>query len=225
MNIKELTLYSNNLQEQKRFYTETLGFNLLIDSKDRLSVEIGKSILTFEHTDEDVKQYHFAFNIPSNAEHQALSWLKERVDIIKDDNSEIQYFDFWDAYAIYFYDADNNIAEFIARRTLNHESFEEFTEKSVLNICEIGTPTSDLNNVRETLLTEVKLSQYSGHETRFCSIGNENGLFICLNKEIKDFWYPTNEKTFSSDYKISFENESNTFEGEFKNDKLTVDRL
>lgn len=225
MNIKELTLYSNNLQEQKRFYTETLGFNLLIDSKDRLSVEIGKSILTFEHTDEEVKQYHFAFNIPSNAEHQALSWLKERVDIIKDDNSEIQYFDFWDAYAIYFYDADNNIAEFIARRTLNHESFEEFTEKSVLNICEIGTPTSDLYNVRETLLTEVKLSQYSGDATRFCSIGNENGLFICLNKEIKDFWYPTNEKTFSSDYKISFENESNTFEGEFKNDTLTVDRL
>ncbi|MCH2230616.1 MAG: VOC family protein [Crocinitomicaceae bacterium] len=222
MNIQELTLYSNNLANQKRFYSQTLGFQIIVDTDAKLSFQIGVSVLTFEYTAKRKEQYHFAFNIPSNQEEDALLWLKDRLDVLKDGDSEIQYFDFWDANAIYFYDNDRNIVEFIARKTLKKESSTEFSSDCVFNISEIGMPTANMSDIRDKLINQLSLPQYSGDVSRFCSIGNEEGLFICLNKEIKDFWYPTNEKTYSVDFEIRFSHNGNYLKGLFENDKLNI---
>lgn len=225
MNIHELTLYSNNLKEQSDFYAHTLGFEIIHETESKLSFQIGDSILSFEYETEPKEQYHFAFNIPSNKEEDALRWLKDRLEILKDGESEIQYFDFWDANAIYFYDNDRNIVEFIARKTLNKESSEEFNSKGVLNICEIGIPTSNMADLREKLIDQLSIPQYSGDNSRFCSIGDEEGLFICLDKEIKDFWYPTNEKTYSVDFEIRFSSNNSSYKVVYRADKLNIEQL
>ncbi|MDD7886522.1 hypothetical protein [Flavivirga sp. 57AJ16] len=52
---------------------------------------------------------------------------------------------------------------------------------------------------------------FSGDLMRFCALGNEEGLFILINKILKK-WYPTQEEAFTSnfiirgDYNFSFEN-------------------
>ena len=60
-----------------------------------------------------------------------------------------------------------------------------------------------------------KLEIYDGSTERFCAIGDENGLFICINKQSKN-WFPTNEKAYSSPFKIDFENNGTCFSFEFK---------
>jgi len=110
---------------------------------------------------------------------------------------------------IYFYDADYNIVEFIARKSLNNISYQPFNIHSLLGISEIGIPTSDIKHEYATICNRVKLPIYSGTLERFCSIGDENGLFIIINKEIKNKWFPTKDKAISSDFNISFiENET-----------------
>lgn len=222
MHIEELKLYTQDIEEQREFYVNTLGFKLIHSGASSISLTIGKSILTFQLTDQKVEQYHFAFNIPSNQEKEALTWLKQRVEIIKFEENEIQYFDFWDAHAIYFYDADNNIVEFISRKTLQFNSSEVFSIKSILNICEIGTPTSHIQNTREILLNTIGLVQYSGDETRFSAIGDDEGLFICINKDVKKYWFPTNEKAHAEEYTVNIKNHSNRFCLEFKKGHLKL---
>ena len=65
----------------------------------------GDSLLTFR-VDKKSTPYHFAFNIPSNKEKEALVWLKHRAGILSSDGEEIVDFKSWNAKAIYFYDTD-----------------------------------------------------------------------------------------------------------------------
>lgn len=83
MKIKELTLHTTQLERQSHFYEETLGFEKINQATDRVSFKVGDSILTFIQRDE-FTPYHFAINIPSNQVKAALTWLKQRVNILKD---------------------------------------------------------------------------------------------------------------------------------------------
>jgi len=93
MQIKKLKLFTTNIIAQKEFYSKVLGFNISSEDHFSVSFNVGHSILEFQLRDNST-QYHFAFNIPSNKEEEALLWLKSRVKILKDGNKEIQDFDF-----------------------------------------------------------------------------------------------------------------------------------
>jgi catechol-2,3-dioxygenase len=210
MRINRLILYTAQLEEQTSFYKDILGFKLMEKTEDHSSFKIGTSILSF-YFRETSTPYHFAFNIPSNQIKEALAWLKQRVEILTDDMKEIQQFNDWNAEAIYFYDKDNNIVEFIARKNLKIESNNPFRPESLLCISEIGLP---VNNMERTFhhINQVKpLPIYSGDFEVFCAAGDENGLFIILNKE-KRRWFPTDDIPHSSyfrvegDYNIEFTN-------------------
>jgi len=149
-----------------------------------------------------------------------LKWLKQRVEILEYNNLEIQYFDFWNAYAIYFYDEDRNIVELIARKTLKNNSNRPFDNKSLLEISEIGLPTVDINREYKTLHDAASIPIYSGSMERFCSIGDENGLFIVIDKSLKKEWFPTKDKALSSDFKIRFLENSKEYVFEYKNEQL-----
>ncbi len=220
MKIKELTLYTNHLEEQFNFYTNILGIKVIEKGPKKFSLQIGTSILCFVE-DKNFTPYHFAFNIPSNQETKALEWLKSRVPILQDGNHEIIDFTAWNAKAMYFYDHDKNIVEFIARKNLKNNWNETFTSNSLIEISEIGTATQDLIEKYHFLTDTVGLSQYSGSPERFCAIGSENGLFICIDKIRKD-WYPNNDKAFSSEYTIKIEAENKLWDIEFKNDTFTL---
>ena len=198
MKIKELILYTNKLDLQIDFYTTILEFPIEISTPEYTSFKIGASILTLKYR-KDVSPYHFALNIPSNKEKEALYWLKERVDILGFDNQEIIDFKSWNAKAIYFYDLENNIIEFISRKNMNLNSNQKFSSKEVFNISEIGMASSNIESTFKKLNTIKKINVYSGDIEQFCAVGNENGLFIVVNNNLRK-WFPTGDKIEQSDF-------------------------
>ena len=204
MKIIELKLYTNNLAKQKEFYISLLSCNLVDETNDSFTIKLVDSLLTFSKSD-DKPYYHYAINIPSNQIEAALQWLKQRVDILPYENEEIVDFVNWNAKSIYFYDAGKNIVELIARKNLNINRNEEFSANSFLHISEIGYPTNDVKKTYHYLNTNYNLDKYDCDEKRFCAIGDEYGLFIVVNFNLKK-WLPTGDKALPFPYEISFEN-------------------
>lgn len=203
MRIKELTLFTKNLAQQAHFYNKTLGLPVLHQQADFLAFKIGSSILHFRQS-ADAKPYHFAINIPSNQTTEAYAWLKKRVEILKDGTNEIQNFDFWNAEALYFYDVDKNIVEFIARKNLKNHSDADFSALSLIELSEIGLSTSDIQREYNILQNTLDIEVFSGSFERFCAIGDEHGLIICIDKATKK-WFPTNDIAYSSDFEMIVE--------------------
>ena len=94
MKIKEVTLYTNDIQKQRQFYKSFLGFEQLFDSPNKISFKAGESVLSFKFK-ENVKQYHLAFNIQSNAINDALIWSRRRTDVLDCDGDKIADFSNW----------------------------------------------------------------------------------------------------------------------------------
>jgi len=223
MKIKRLKLYSKNLDKQKFFYSELLGLNLLNEHSQSYSVQIGNSILEF-HASENATPYHFAINIPSNKENEALAWLKERVTILTGKGEEIHDFDFWNAKAIYFYDEDENIVEFIARKNLKNESSVTFSNRSLLSIIEIGMPTTGIPSIYKLMNDKTGLAIFSGDLEQFCALGDEEGLLICIAKNSRD-WYPANDKAYSSNFEVDLEIEKKSYQLRFLDDLCVVSTI
>jgi len=200
MKIKELIVYTKKLDEQLDFYVDILELQLLKRTAYSGSLKIDSSILTFKFK-ENVRPCHFAFNIPSAGEEDALKWLKKRVQILSFEGKEINDFESWNAKAVYFYDKDLNIVEFISRKNLKTYKEDEFSSKSILNISEIGLATTRIEKIYHELNEMQKIEVFDGNFRRFCAIGNEEGMFILVNHRIKK-WFPTDDEVFVSDFGI-----------------------
>jgi len=203
MNFSEITLYSSQLQAQKAFYTELLEFPLLVETPDSFSIQTGYTIIRFVKR-ADARPYHFAFNIPSWQEEEALEWLKARVQILPSEEEEIIDFINWNAKAIYFYDADHNIVEFIARRNLNIPSVTPFGEDAILEVSEIGIPVESIERAYLFLNTQFQIPIFYGSMETFCAMGGEQGLFIAIDKN-KRKWFPKGDQAYSANFEIVFE--------------------
>ena len=200
MKIEEITLFTNQIEKQKLFYQEVVDFDLVFESEEKITFKTGKSLLSFEYK-ETVNSAHFAFNIPSNKIDEALLWLQKRVAILPDGENLISNFESWNAKAIYFYDADKNIVEFIARKDLNQNSVEQFTAKEIISISEIAMVTTNLSPLYEAISRIKPISIFDGNINRFCAIGNHDGLFILIDKTVKT-WHPTGESVHTADFMI-----------------------
>ncbi len=223
MEIKELILFTNNINKQKNFYSKILELEEIKSfSNNEISFRIGDSVLKFIKRNQ-ATPYHFAINICSNQEQEALFWLKERVSILKDRKEEIQNFESWNAKAVYFYDEDKNIVEFIARKNLSRNSNEAFSPESLLEISEIGLPTVNIEETYRKLNNQMELTIYSGSFDEFCAIGNEDGLIICID-QIKKKWFPIYDKAFPSDFDAEIVNENKTFIINYKKGILNINQ-
>jgi catechol 2,3-dioxygenase-like lactoylglutathione lyase family enzyme len=200
MKIKELILFSANIQKQKQFYSEVLEFELVLETAEKIAFKIGESILCFQYKKE-VKSSHVAFNIPTNLVDETFNWLQKRVDILDYQGTVITSFEKWNAKAIYFYDADKNIMEFIARKELNVESNKPFSPSELISISEMAIATDNLESIYNTINAMKPIPIFDGNLSRFCALGNDEGLFILIDKTKKK-WYPTMEEAFTSDFII-----------------------
>jgi len=117
------------------------------------------------------------------------------------DEKEIIDFSNWNAKAIYFYDLDKNIVEFIARKSLRLNSSSKFSSNSILNISEIGLVTNEIQNTFHRLNKIQNIEVFSGDFERFCALGDDNGLFIMVNDNLKK-WFPTGDLIQQSDFKM-----------------------
>jgi len=210
MKIDEVILYTTSIKEQKHFYGSILELDLLIDLPNKVSYKTGNSTLTFQYR-RHVKPSHLAFNIPHNKIQEALLWLQSRVEVIDFEGEFVSDFSNWNAEAIYFYDVDKNIMEFIGRKNLNVESTARFSSKAIISISEMAIATDNIQSVYNTINTFKEIEIFDGNFDRFCALGNDEGLFILINKNKKK-WYPSMDKAFTSDfvirgdYNFSFEN-------------------
>jgi len=220
MKIKELKIYSSNIKAQADFYSEVLGLSIINLTETSVSLDFGKSILIIEFRPETTP-YHFAVNIPANKDLEALEWVRSKVEILKDGDIELQDFDFWNAKAVYFYDKDKNIVELIARKNLNILSNRKFDVSQFLEISEIGLPTLDIEKEFNQLNTLTGIEIYHGGFEQFCAIGDENGLFICINKTVRD-WFPIGDQAFSSDFEIILTEKGKEYRIAYKNERIKV---
>lgn len=210
MKINEVILFSKNLKAQKQFYQSTLGVELVEESSTKITFRFGESFLSFI-VSKVSKVAHLAFNIPSNKINEAFSWLSDKTTVLDYKGEQITTFSNWNAEAIYFYDADGNIMEFIARHNLNIEDDLSFSATSILNISEVGIPVDDIEPVYTTLNAINLLPIYDGDFNRFCAVGNEEGLFILVDRNKKQ-WYPTMQKIeltdviVKGDYNFEYKN-------------------
>ena len=222
MQVRHIELYTKNLSDLKSFYSHQLGFSLLEESDQHFIMACGQSHLQFIASSQPA-YYHFAFNIPSFQSTAALTWLKDRLSILKDGQQEIIDFRNWNAEAIYFKDPAGNIVEFIARKNLNLHNTTPFSVSSILSISEIGISVGNVKSAFDLLATKASIPHYWGDQQNFSAAGDEHGLFIIVNKNNKD-WYPTNIPAKSFPLKVTFRNEDQDFTLVYKDETLKVSK-
>lgn len=218
MKIGKLTIFTSQLQEQLKFYRDNLQMEIRNQSEEHFNLIAGYSVLEFRQREKSTP-YHIAFHIPDKQEEEALRWLKERVSILKSNSDEIIDFSNWDAKSVYFYDEDKNVIEFISRGHLNKPESAIFSGKSIVGISEIGIPTENIQEKFDFLQQNCSLEIFDGSFERFCAIGDPQGLFITINKNMKD-WFPTGDKAFSSDFEIEFTHKEKSYHLQFLNNEL-----
>ena len=220
MKIEYLKVFSQKVEEQKKFYRDLLELPVKETGENSFRVHIGFSELEIEEN-KDATPYHLAFHIPPHRENPALDWLEQKLAILKNDRNKIVDFPAWKAKSLYFYDADKNILEFISRRDLYTPQRGEFSSEEILGISEVGLATGDVEEKFTFLNQNFGLEKYSGDYERFCAIGDDEGLFITINKDQKD-WIPTGDKAFASPFEIKISVENALFGAVFTNERLKL---
>jgi catechol-2,3-dioxygenase len=220
MKIEILKLYTSNLQEQLQFYRDVLELPVKKKTENTFEVQVGYSVLEFEEV-EEATVYHIAFHISARREEQALKWLEQRLEVLKDGSDKIVDFPGWNAKSVYFYDADKNIVEFISRREFFVSETEGFSEEDIVGISEIGLATDDVEEKFRFLNSNCGLQKFTGDYERFCATGDDEGLFIIINKNIKD-WIPTGDTAHASPFKIVFSVEKASYRVTFQNDRIKL---
>lgn len=217
MEILELTLRTNDIIETEKFYGQTIGLKKTQQTEKSISFNVGTSNLIFELIDkEQSPKYHFAFNIPTNKIEEAINWTSQRTNLIAvADNNFVADFENWKAKAIYFFDNNQNILEFICRSDLNNFVDSTFSIDTILNINEIGIvadrPMEIANEIIEKTSTIYFLKGPKREE--FVAVGTDNGLFVISDP--KRNWYPTQQKAEKQPLKVKIKVAENEFELEF----------
>ena len=218
MKIRQLSICAENIEKQRHFYEKILDLKAATANDSAVAFHLRNSILKLIKCPE-FKPYHFAFTIPANKIEEALAWLKERVEILTDDPREIVDFPAWNAKSIYFYDADKNIVEFIARKNLDTATHSPFHSSQILEISEIGLATSHFKEKLNQLTSFPGIEKFSGGREVFCAIGSERGLVILIDKDKKD-WFPSGDTAYSANFQAIFEVENSVVKMEFNNEKI-----
>ena len=223
MKISVLTIFTSNIESQLEFYRDELNFEIENYSEDSFEIVAGYSRLKFEFKKHSTP-YHIALHVPDRQEVEVLNWLENIVPVLSFNDDKIIDFPNWQAKSVYFYDRDKNIIEFISRRNFSQPESAIFNPGNIVGIAEVGLVTHDIKSKFEKLKLDCGLAHFDGDFERFCAIGDPSGLLITINNEHKD-WFPTNDKAYSSDFKLNLEHEYKQFNLIFSNDELEISEI
>ncbi len=209
MQIKELTLYTNNISAIKDFYGNVLSLKLNSEGENYAEYQTGETVLIFKEDKAINPHYHFAFNIPSNKIEEAKKWMNGKAELLPiEDHYYIADFVNWNAKSIYFYDPVGNIVEFIARFDLENDTNEKFDSSQILSVSEMGIVTNNVTVFADKLKNEYKVFDFvkSVNSDSFSAMGDDNGLFIVAIENRN--WYPTKVLSQKSPFQIKFINDT-----------------
>ncbi|GLR15425.1 VOC family protein [Portibacter lacus] len=225
MKFKKLKLYTNQLESELKFYSETMGFPVLHKSINTFTVKVGWSELTFEKSD-DSHKYHYCFLIPANQLIQALQWMEMRTEVIEiESGRKTQHFESWNADSFYFYDGSGNVAEFIVRYDLKNNADSPFDISKVLSINEMGMPSNKVSKINEQLENELQTKFWKGDLDRFATNGTQEGIWLIPNYELKDIWFPTSLKITPEPLEAIIEHDGKQYQVEYKDEQLLTTEI
>lgn len=191
MKLEHLQIQTKDLNNTEKFYYETLCLPIIKKDLKSISIQVGNSILEFIESNDLESIYHIAFNIPENKLQEAITWSESKIGLIViDDRNVIATFENWNANAIYFYDNNGNLLEFIARHDLDNAQNEPFDSKSILNISEIGIVNENPFELANQLIDKYELNFFTKNSNSklFSALGNDEGLLIIVKPGRN--WYP-----------------------------------
>jgi catechol-2,3-dioxygenase len=191
--IRHLKLLSSApLADMKGFYHKSLGLGVAEEKPDRLTVEAGRTRLTFlKPPAGDAKPfYHFAFNIPENKVLAAHRWQMRRTPLLpiplslRDPEfpAEVVNYRHWNAHSIFFFDPAGNVVEYIARHDLKNPAPGEFGSADILYASEIAFVVDDVPAATAGLKKAVGLGEYNGTSDQFAALGDEHGLLLVMRR-------------------------------------------
>jgi catechol-2,3-dioxygenase len=207
MKLEHIQIQSNNIQQTALFYQDVLELPIIEKKTNSITIKAGNSLLEFVENATFKSIYHFAFNIPENKLDEAIQWCKSKVDLIViEDENVITNFENWNANAVYFYDNNGNLLEFIARHDLENSQTETFSSKSILNISEIGIVNENPLELGKQLVAKHGLEFFSknANSELFAAIGDDEGLLIMVKPNRN--WYPTQTPSESNKTGITLKN-------------------
>ncbi|WP_129746849.1 VOC family protein [Flavobacterium anhuiense] len=207
MKLEHIQIETNNILKITAFYQDVLELSIIEKDENSVSIQAGNSVLKFVENSSFKSIYHFAFNIPENKLDEAIKWCKNKVDfILIEDQNVITNFENWSAQAVYFYDTNGNLLEFIARHDLNNSQTEAFNSKSILNISEIGIVNENPLELGNQLIAKHGLNFFSKNTNSeaFAAIGDDEGLLIMVKPNRN--WYPTQTPSEKNKTEVRLEN-------------------
>ena len=222
MEILTLKLSSKNLNKQKAFYKH-LGFHIDQSQPDKFQIQAGQTALQFQSSDQ-VFNYHFAFLIPTGQLEKAIHYLQQKeIPLLSFEGNNV--IDFGTGRAIYFFDEDQNIVEFIERPSLNISNNNVFDIHQIVKINEIGIPTTDTLQLAQELIDRfnIQLAEPSIMREDFRWIGDYNGVFLVT--KVGRHWLPTDIECKINDFEIEFESMNGHFTVNYVNGQITVPQL
>ncbi|MFH7015421.1 VOC family protein [Flavobacterium sp. FlaQc-47] len=216
MKLEHIQIQTNNIQNTINFYQDILELPIIEKSENSVTIQAGNSVLEFIENLKFDSIYHFAFNIPENKLDEAINWCKSKVNLIFiEDEKVITNFENWNANAIYFYDNNGNLLEFIARHDLNNAQTQEFSSKAILNISEIGIVNENPLELGNQLIEKHGFEFFSKNANSdfFAAIGDNEGLLIMVQPGRN--WYPTQTPSKSNKTEVKIENNGTEIELSF----------
>lgn len=204
MKIKELKLGSKNIQKQKEFYADILGFETEQNSTNKITVKAGFTKLVFSEELESPELYHFAFLTPAGSVEACMQFVESReIELLPFEGDKVIHFD--TGRSIYFFDADGNIAEFIERPSLDYPPKETFDINDVICLNEIGLPVQNTLEISHELMSSCSIRPINpkAWNENFCWVGDHEGAVIVV-KEGRH-WMPTEIPAVINDLEIEYE--------------------
>jgi len=195
MLIDEVLLQTGDLGGLRDFYTRVLGLNELTEAGDMLTLQAGRSRVSFRHAESGSQgYYHFAFDVLQNRLPEAKAWLTTRVPLIPDRSGiDLFHSDEWNSDSVYFYDPAGNILEFIARHNQTNDSDNPFGPTSIIAVTEIGLTCEDVHAMVAWLRGGLGIEVYAdGEGEQFAPVGDEAGLLIVVRQG--RIWFPDTGK-------------------------------
>lgn len=210
MFIQQLRILARDLEAQRRFYTERLGFAVVQRSERALTLQTGASRLTLLAEDQVGAAhgpYHFAFNIAFDQVDAAKDWLTRRVPALadRDGRSDFRNEPFA-SHAIYFKDADGNIGEFIGRQRRPLSDGPGFDAATGVHaISEVGVAVPAVPAAHAAYTAQLGPSRYGVNaDGVFAAVGDDDGMLIVVREGrlwFPDTGIPANPVWFEADLK------------------------
>jgi len=181
------------MPELAGFYGDALGLRLVPADAGGVGVVGGETTLEFR-AGHGRPFYHYAFLVPGDRFDAAHRWAAERVDILPDEGTGAEVFDFehWDARALYFHDPAGSIGELIAHRDIGASGAAgRFHPDELLGFSEVGVvgdPPPFADALAETFALPVWSGSVTG-EGRLAFVGDKARTLILARPGRP--WLPT----------------------------------